>query len=46
MKKSTKKTILEGISEIEDAGGLNNPEVAKAIKKLKKAVQDDDKSKK
>ena len=46
MKKSTKKIILEGINEIEDAGGLNNPDIAKSIKKLKKAVQDDDKSKK
>lgn len=46
MKQSTINKIKESIKDLEDIGGLNNPEMKKVIIKLKKALDDDAKSKK
>jgi len=46
MKQSTIDKIKESIKDLEDIGGLNNLEMKKVIVKLKKALDDDAKSKK
>jgi hypothetical protein len=46
MKQSTKDKIQEAVDDLKDMGGLSDPNVKKVIKKLKKALKDEEKSKK
>ena len=46
MKQTTKNKIQEAVDDLKDMGGLNDPNVKKVIKKLKKALKDEEKSKK
>jgi hypothetical protein len=46
MKDSTRKKIEESIKDLEDMGGLNNPEMKKVIANLKIALDNEKKSKK
>lgn len=46
MKKEIENKIKESIKDLEDIGGLNNPEMKKVIVKLKKVIKVNKKSKK
>lgn len=46
MKQSTKDKIQEAVDDLKSNGGLKDPNVKKVIDKLKKALKDEDKSKK
>jgi len=46
MKQSTKDKIQESIDDLKTYGGLEDPNVKKVIDKLKKALKDEEKSKK
>lgn len=46
MKDSTKEKIQQAIKDLEAIGSLNNPGMNKVIVNLKKALEDDVKSKK
>ena len=46
MKKLTKDKIKEAIVDLEKIGGTKDLEIKKVVDKLKKAINDDDNSKK
>ena len=46
MKESTKEKILESIEDLKELGGLKDDGMKKVVKKLKKALKDEEKSKK
>lgn len=46
MKKSVKNKILEAVKDLEKMGGTKDLEMKKVAEKLKKAVFDEEKSKK
>lgn len=46
MKESTKEKIQEAINDLKELGGLKDPGTKKVVKKLKKALEDEEKSKK
>jgi len=46
MKKSTKEKIQEAIDDLKGLGGIKDENTIKTIKKLEKALKDEEKSKK
>ena len=46
MKQSTKDKIEESIEDLKEIGGLKDQSVRKTVKKLKKALKDEEKSEK
>jgi len=46
MKDSTREKIQESINDLKEFGGFEDPELKKVIKKLKKVLEDEEKSEK
>ena len=46
MKDTTREKIKESIKDLKEFGGFEDPAIKEVVKKLKKALEDEDKSEK